>query len=146
MTKAPTLGCLKPRCWSLPGFLSSVEPTMAPAPTGGGAGGSERVEPLFTSRRSLQLWAPWLPSPPSSLLSDTACRGVGRAHRNDGGPQRAKRPDLHQGPGERQGCAETRRSPLMDRTSQTEPSRSFSFAFGTARPCPHYRRVNLAQI
>ena len=27
------------------------------------------------------------------------------AHRNNGGPQRAQRPDLHQGPGERQGCA-----------------------------------------
>jgi transposase len=64
--------------------------------------------------------------------SQAAYQGVGRARRNDGGPQR-RRPDLHQGPGERRGCADSGRSRDCYRTAGVDPTATSAAPFRGVR-------------
>jgi hypothetical protein len=46
----------------------------------------------------------------------------------------------------RQPCAETCRSPIMGRTSQTDQERAFRVAGSNARPCPHCLEARLVPV
>ena len=115
--------CACPHCLGGPATGISFGQTTDGGPPDREAGGSQRVEPFLLREaccNSGRLRCPRRhPACPQA-----ACLGLGHAHRNDGGPQRAQQTDLHKRRIERRDCAGSGPSRYRLGTGRRDPKPS----------------------